>query len=207
MLIAHFLLTDKPRSKTPTPFGSAPLTDTLPLRSRTPLPTATTASNNNQRVTISTTTDTNNNPYDNNLSFLLPNSVDTSTPIIETELGPNSMNQFDRQTAWSRSARDIRTTTTTNGNGNGPMLRSKTPGPEFGASISSSYRANTLLGNKQRSKTPTAYDFSSNNLHNRYEEHEDKCFFSILYFYSRSLQSVHPQYFELVVNLTLLRPK
>jgi C-terminal processing protease CtpA/Prc len=177
-------LNDKPRSKTPTPFGSTPLADTLPLRSRTPLPT-TTNNNNNQRVTHSTTTDTNNNPYDNNLSFLLPNSVDTSTPIIETELVPNSMNQFDRQTAWSRSARDIRTTT----NGNGPMLRSKTPGPEFGTTISSSYRANTLLGTKQRSKTPTAYDFSANNLHN-----------------SRSLQSVHPQYFELVVNLTLLRP-
>jgi hypothetical protein len=27
------------------------------------------------------------------------------------------------------------------------------------------------------------------------------------FFSSRSLQSVHPQYFELVVNLTLLRPK
>jgi hypothetical protein len=80
------------------------------------------------------------------------------------------MNQFDRQTAWSRSARDIRTTT----NGNGPMLRSKTPGPEFGTTISSSYRANTLLGTKQRSKTPTAYDFSANNLHNREEEYENK---------------------------------
>lgn len=79
------------------------------------------------------------------------------------------MNNFDRQTAWSRSARDIRTTTSSTTNGNGPMLRSKTPGPEFGASISSSYRANTLLGTKQRSKTPTAYDFSSNNLPNRLE--------------------------------------
>jgi hypothetical protein len=156
---------EKPRSKTPIPFGSTPLTDTLPLRSRTPLPTTT---NNNNRITHSTTTDNhhnNNNPYDNNLSFLLPNTVDTSTPIIETELSSNSMNTFDRQTAWSRSARDIRTTT----NGNGPMLRSKTPGPEFGTTISSSYRANTLLGMKQRSKTPTAYDFSSNNLHNRLE--------------------------------------
>jgi hypothetical protein len=82
------------------------------------------------------------------------------------------MNTFDRQTGWSRSARDIRTTTTTSTNGNGPLIRSKTPGPEFGTTISSSYRANTLLGNKQRSKTPTAYDFSSNNLHNRYEYHE-----------------------------------
>jgi hypothetical protein len=104
------------------------------------------------------------------LSFLLPNSVDTSTPIIETELPSNSMNTFDRQTAWSRSARDIRTTTSTT-NGNGQILRSKTPGPEFGTTLSSSYRANTLLGMKQRSKTPTAYDFSSNNLHNRLEEH------------------------------------
>ena len=155
--------TDKPRSKTPTPFGSTPFTDTLPLRSRTPLPTATNH-NTHQRVTHSTTTDTNNNPYDNNLSFLLPNSVDTSTPIIETELASNPMNQFDRQTAWSRSARDIRTAAT---NGNGPISRSKTPGPDFGTTISSSYRANTLLGTKQRSKTPTAYDFSSNNLHNR----------------------------------------
>jgi hypothetical protein len=159
---------EKPRSKTPTPFGSTPIADTLPLRSRTPLPTTTTTTNNN-RITHSTTTDNNNNPYDNNLSFLLPNSVDTSTPIIETELSPNSMNTFDRQTAWSRSARDIRTTTTSTSNGNGSMLRSKTPGPEFGTTISSSYRANTLLGTKQRSKTPTAYDFSANNLHNRLE--------------------------------------
>ncbi|CAF0809334.1 unnamed protein product [Rotaria sp. Silwood1] len=182
-------LNDKPRSKTPTPFGSTPLADTLPLRSRTPLPTTTITTNNHQ-LTHSTTTD-NNNPYDNNLSFLLPNSVDTSTPIIETELSPNSMNTFNRQTAWSRSARDIRTTTTATSttNGNCSILRSKTPGPEFGTTISSSYRANTLMGMKQRSKTPTANDFSSNNLHN-----------------SRSLQSVHPQYFELVVNLTILRP-
>lgn len=178
-------LNDKPRSKTPTPFGSTPLVDTLPLRSRTPLPTATVHSN--QRITHSTSTD-NNNPYDNNLSFLLPKSVDTSTPIIETELSPNSMNSFDRQTSWSRSARDIRTTTSTT-NGNGTLLRSKTPGPEFGTGITSAYRTNTLSGMKQRSKTPTAYDFSSNNLHN-----------------SRSLQSVNPQYFELVVNLTLIRP-
>jgi hypothetical protein len=78
------------------------------------------------------------------------------------------MNTFDRQTAWSRSARDIRTTTSTS-NGNGPISRSKTPGPEFGTTISSSYRANTLMGMKQRSKTPTANDFSSHNLHNRFE--------------------------------------
>ena len=135
----------------------------MPLRSRTPLPSTT--NNNNHRITHSTSTD-NNNPYDNNLSFLLTKTVDTSTPIIETEFSPNSMNSFDRQTAWSRSARDIRTTTSTT-NGNGTILRSKTPGPEFGTSVSSSYRANTLSGMKQRSKTPTAYDFSSNNLHNR----------------------------------------
>ena len=79
------------------------------------------------------------------------------------------MNSFDRQTSWSRSARDIRTTTTSTTNGNGTLLRSKTPGPEFGTGITSSYRANTLSGMKQRSKTPTAYDFSSNNLHNRLE--------------------------------------
>lgn len=167
MINEHFSFLDKPRSKTPTPFGSTPIVDSLPLRSRTPLPSSVT-NNTHQRITQSTSTDTNHNPYDNNLSFLLPNTADTSTPIIETELGTNSMNIFDRQTAWSRSARDIRTTTTaTSTNGNGSMLRSKTPGPEFGASISSSYRANTLLGTKQRSKTPTAYDFSSNNLHNR----------------------------------------
>ncbi|CAF0851499.1 unnamed protein product [Adineta steineri] len=188
-------LNEKPRSKTPTPFGSTPLVDTLPLRSRTPLPTTNNNNNNNNhhhQIIHSTATDNNNNnnPYDNNLSFLLPKSVDTSTPIIETELSPNSMNPFDRQTAWSRSARDIRTNTATGTtNGNGPMLRSKTPGPEFGATVTSSYRANTLMGMKQRSKTPTANDFSTNSLHN-----------------SRSLQSVHPQYFELVVNLTLLRP-
>ncbi|CAF1605689.1 unnamed protein product, partial [Adineta ricciae] len=173
-------LNDKPRSKTPTPFGSTPIVDTLPLRSRTPLP----ITNTNPH---STTTD-NNNPYDNNLSFLLPHSADTSTPIIDTDFAHNTMNTFDRQTAWSRSARDIRTTTSTTSN-NAPLLRSKTPGPEFGATVTSSYRANTLLGTKQRSKTPTANDFSSSTLHN-----------------SRSLQSVHPQYFELVVNLTLLRP-
>ncbi|CAF1948510.1 unnamed protein product [Rotaria magnacalcarata] len=183
-------LNEKPRSKTPTPFGSTPLADTLPLRSRTPLPTSSTTLNSHQRS--HPTSIDNNNPYDNNLSFLAPNSVDTSTPIIETELSPNSMNNFNRQTAWSRSARDIRTTTTTTTsttNGNAPILRSKTPGPEFGTTITSSYRANTLMGMKQRSKTPTANDFSSNGLHN-----------------SRSLQSVHPQYFELVVNLTILRP-
>ena len=149
---------DKPRSKTPTPFGSTPIVDTLPLRSRTPLP----ITNTNHH---STTTD-NNNPYDNNLSFLLPNSADTSTPIIDTDFAHNTMNTFDRQTAWSRSARDIRTTTSTTSN-NVPLLRSKTPGPEFGATVTSSYRANTLLGTKQRSKTPTANDFSSSTLHNR----------------------------------------
>ena len=153
---SQLIILDKPRSKTPTPFGSTPLVDTLPLRSRTPLPTTT-------RVTHSTTTEQ-NNPYDNNLSFLQSNTVETSTPIIETDLSPNSMNNFDRQTAWSRSARDIRTTT----NGNSSMLRSKTPGPEFGTSISSSYRANTLLASRQRSKTPTANDFSTNQLQNRF---------------------------------------
>lgn len=69
------------------------------------------------------------------------------------------MHKFDRQTTLSRSARDIRPT-------NAPILRSKTPGPEFDAIKSSSYRANTM---KPRSKTPTAYEFSSNTLHNRYE--------------------------------------
>ncbi len=138
--------------------------------------------------------------------------MDTSTPIIQTELSSNSMDTFDRQTAWSRSARDIRTTTattttTTGTNGNGPMLRSKTPGPEFGTTLSSSYRANTLMGMKQRSKTPTANDFSSNNLHNRLEKQKIQISFVFILVFSRSLQSVHPQYFELVVNLTLLRPK
>lgn len=149
----------------------------MPLRSRTPLPTTSISSSsitNNHHQIHSTTTDSNtnsnnnNNPYDNNLSFLLPNSADTSTPIIEAQLSPNSMNTFNRQTTWSRSARDIRTTTSTS-NGNGLILRSKTPGPDFGASVSSSYRANTLMGMKQRSKTPTANDFSSNGLHNRLE--------------------------------------
>ena len=163
------LFLEKPRSKTPTPFGSTPLVDTLPFRSRTPLPTIIT--NRNQTTHSTTTTTDNNNPYDNNLSFLRPNTADTSTPIIETEVSPNSMNTFNRQTGWSRSARDIRTTTTATSttNDHAFILRSKTPGPEFGTTLSTPYRANTLMGMKQRSKTPTANDFSSSYLHNRLE--------------------------------------
>jgi hypothetical protein len=80
-------------------------------------------------------------------------------PIIQTEFTPDSLYTFDRQTTLSRSARDTRTN-------NAPLIRSKTPGPEFGATTSSSYRVNTM---KQRSKTPTAYELSSNTLQNRFE--------------------------------------
>ncbi|CAF0822711.1 unnamed protein product [Adineta steineri] len=149
-------ITEKPRSKTPTSFGSTAPTDTLPFRSRTPLPT------------------------NNNTNFPNSDMIQTSTSINKTEFAPDSVYSFDRQVPLTRSARDIRVT-------NIPPLRSKTPGPEFGATLpSTSYRANTM---KPRSKTPTPYEFSSNTLQN-----------------SRSLQSVHPQYIEQIVNLTLLRP-
>lgn len=167
-IAALIVFIEKPRSKTPTPFGSTPLTDTLPLRSRTPLPTTSTA--HLSRANHSTTTDP-NNPYDNNINFLLPKTLETSTTIADTDLSPDSMNMFDRQTAWSRSARDIRTSNT---NGTSSMLRSKTPGPEFG---STAYRANTLAGTKQRSKTPTSHEFSSNLIQNRFDSFVCKEFF------------------------------
>jgi hypothetical protein len=107
------------------------------------------------------------------------------------------MYKFDRQTTLSRSAREIRPI-------NPPLLRSKTPGPEFGAIESSSYRSNTM---KPRSKTPTAYEFPSNTLPNRLKDKFFQYFLFLYFSSSRSLQSVHPQYSESVVNLTLLRPK
>ncbi|CAF3013359.1 unnamed protein product [Rotaria sp. Silwood2] len=155
-------INEKPRSKTPTPFGSASLADTLPLRSRTPLPTKTT--------TITT---------NNNLNFSVPNTIERSAPIAQTEFSSDPFYTFDQPKTLSHNIRDTRPT-------NPSLSRSKTPGPEFGATTSSSYHASTM---KPRSKTPTAYEFSSNSLQN-----------------SRSLQSVHPQYLELIVNLTILRP-
>jgi hypothetical protein len=116
---------EKPRSKTPTSFGSTPLADTFPLRSRTPLPT-TTNNNNNNNFPIGTTTD--------------------------------AMYSFDRQATVSRSARDTRPVNTP---------RSKTPGPEFYSTASSAQYAHTM---KPRSKTPTAYEFSSSTLQNRFDK-------------------------------------
>lgn len=67
------------------------------------------------------------------------------------------MYTFDRQANVTRSAREARPS-------DAPLIRSKTPGPEFDGTKSSSYRSNTM---KPRSKTPTAYEFASSNLHNR----------------------------------------
>jgi hypothetical protein len=83
------------------------------------------------------------------------------------------MYSFDRQTTLSRSARDINPTKAS-------LSRSKTPGPEFEKTKSSSYRANTM---KPRSKTPTAYELSSNTLHNRFEKKIIHTNFSYLYFF------------------------
>lgn len=108
------------------------------------------------------------------------------------------MYTFDRQATLTRSAREMRPA-------DAPLVRSKTPGPEFDAAKSSSYRSSTM---KPRSKTPTPYEFSSNTLHNRLAYKSSTYFYhSLSFIVSRSLQSVHPPYTELVVNLTLLRPK
>jgi len=96
-----------------------------------------------------------------------------SAPIAQTEFSPDSPYTFDRQTTLSRSARDMRPT-------NPPLLRSKTPGPEFDTMKSSSYRADTM---KPRSKTPTAYEFSSNTLQNRFEKSIDVNFFIYIFFF------------------------
>jgi hypothetical protein len=125
---------DKPRSKTPTPFGSVSVADTLPLRSRTPLPTT---------------------------NIPMSNTMQNPVPLAKTEFSPDSVYTFDRQATLTRSVRDTRPT-------NAPLIRSKTPGPEFGgttSSSSSSKYANTM---KPRSKTPTDYEFSSNTLQNRF---------------------------------------
>ena len=128
----------------------------------------------------------------------ISNTTETSVPINQTDFSPNPMYTFDRQTPLTRSARETRQI-------NAPLLRSKTPGPEVDGTKSSSYRSNTM---KPRSKTPTANEFSSNNLHNRFKNKFHAYFhLNTSFLSSRSLQSVHPQYFELVVNLTLLRPK
>jgi hypothetical protein len=142
LIIYQYL--EKVRSQTPTQFGSAPLTDTLPIRSRTPLPIKT----------------------NNNIDQI-------SVPIAQTEFSPDSTYTFDRETTLSRSARDIRPS-------NPPLLRSKTPGPEFDAVKSSSYRVDTM---KPRSKTPTAYEFSSNTLHNRSEKLIYVNFFLFIYIF------------------------
>ncbi|CAF2041366.1 unnamed protein product [Rotaria magnacalcarata] len=150
---------EKPRSKTPTPFGSASIADTLPLRSRTPIPSKTT---------------------NNNTNFSTSNTTERPAPIAQTEFSSDPMYEFEQQRPFSSNIRNVRPM-------NAPTLRSKTPGPEFGAATTSlSYRANTM---KPRSKTPTAYEFSPSTLHN-----------------SRSLQAVHQQYCEIVVDLTILRP-
>ncbi|CAF1063210.1 unnamed protein product [Rotaria sordida] len=151
-------INEKPRSKTPTPYSTAPLSEIPPLRSRTPLPSKTTTLTTN-----------------NNINFSIPNTIERSAPIAQTEFSSDPIYSFNQPTTLSHNTRPT----------NVLLSRSKTPGPEFGATTSSSYRANTM---KPRSKTPTAYEFSSNTLPN-----------------SRSLQSVHPQYTELVVNLTILR--
>ena len=105
------------------------------MRSRTPIPI--TANNHN--------------------NFPGSNISEISVPIAQSEFAANSAYTFDRQTLVTRSARDSRPS-------NAPAPRSKTPGPEFGATKSSSYRSNTM---KPRSKTPTPNEFPSNNLHNR----------------------------------------
>lgn len=70
------------------------------------------------------------------------------------------MYTYDQEKPFSNNLRDIQTIHV-------PNSRSKTPGPEFGATSSSaSYRTNTL---KPRSKTPTAYEFSPRSLQNRYD--------------------------------------
>ena len=69
------------------------------------------------------------------------------------------MYSFDRQATVSRSARDMRSVKV-------PSSRSKTPGPEFYSTTSTAQYAHTM---KARSKTPTAYELSSNNLPNRFD--------------------------------------
>lgn len=138
VLISKYL--EKPRSKTPTPYGSAPIADTLPLRSRTPVPTKTTT--------------------DNDIDIFSYNLFDRPAPIAQTEFSCDPSYQFNPHITSSSNTRDIRSTHTSS-------VRSKTPGPEFGSTgISSSYRADTM---KPRSKTPTAYEFSSSTLPNRFE--------------------------------------
>ena len=117
------------RSKTPTPYTAAPIIETLPSRSRTPLP--------------------NTHPQ-----------MDPAPAVTARGFVPDSVYTFDRQTGLSRSSRDIRPT-------NVPPSRSKTPGPEFESTFSSSsYRASAI---QPRSKTPTAADYSSSTLHNRWD--------------------------------------
>ena len=146
----------------------------MPIRSRTPLPP----------------------PTNNHNNYLLSNIPETSVPIAQSEFTPTTVYKFDRQANLTRSARESRPS-------DAPLIRSKTPGPEFDATKSSSYRSNTM---KPRSKTPQAYEFSSNNIHNRFVEQSHR-YFHLALIFSRSLQSVHPPYTEVVINLTLLRPK
>ncbi|CAF0780206.1 unnamed protein product [Didymodactylos carnosus] len=143
------------------------------------------------------------------------------TPMYNNEeYHPHTIDQnghtFDRHTLWTRSARDIRpndnnvlnnisslSTTKLASNGGG-SVRSKTPGPEFNSSIP--YRNNINGHLKQRSKTPTTADFSSYNntlpMQREQQQYEQRIH------NSRSLQSVNShQYYDLVVNLTLLRPE
>ncbi|CAF1003693.1 unnamed protein product, partial [Didymodactylos carnosus] len=230
---------EKPRSKTPTPYSNPPLIDSLPLRSRTPLP-----NNTNRNIGNSTRTQTLTNPYDNNLNFLKQNgyhehqnnndniniqsSIEDTFPRTETfppkpsimpmyyndEHHPYNIDQNGH--TWTRSARDIRlndnnalnnippfsTSKLTSNNGTG--LRSKTPGPEINSSTQ--YRNNMNSNLKQRSKTPTTADFSSYNntlpIQREQQQYDQKIH------NSRSLQSVNShQYYELIVNLTLLRPE
>lgn len=82
--------------------------------------------------------------------------IDPSIPRSQTDYLTNPSQTFDRQTTLTRSARDLRSS-------NAPLPRSKTPGPEFDYPKSSV--APTM---KPRSKTPTAYEFASNSLQNRF---------------------------------------
>ena len=118
------------------------MSDTLPLRSRTPLPS------------------TNNHLHNHSISPSMAANVDRATTYTPKKFSPDSVYTFDRQSSMSRSARDVRST-------HAPLSRSRTPGPEFGATPSSlSFRMN---GTQPRSKTPTASDMSSLSIANRFE--------------------------------------
>lgn len=159
------------------------MSDTLPLRSRTPLP------------------NTNNHLHNHSISPSMTGEFSPTTPTYTPKkFSPDSVYTFDRQSSMSRSTRDVIST-------QAPISRSRTPGPEFGATPSSlSFRTH---GTQPRSKTPTASDMSSLSIANRFEScraQESDLHRKHLSF-SRLPQAVHRQYSELVVNLTLARSK